>query len=167
MQDIIPLSAITLFVGFAGDGKSYFTTRLSAMVSKSGNYFRNQPVPTGKVFICNSEDNAANTILPRLQLNGADTNNVANIDSVERTTRTKGGTIETYQDMITLNDITLVRNMCEENPTCKLIIFDLLSAFWGEYNENKGPDVRIIMSKLKKLAETYNIAVVLVTVETV
>jgi hypothetical protein len=44
-----------------------------------------------------------------------------------------------------------------------MIIFDPISAFWGEVNENKNPQVRVVMEQLKRVAEDYCVAIVLVT----
>jgi hypothetical protein len=44
-----------------------------------------------------------------------------------------------------------------------MIIFDPISAFWGEVNENKNPQVRVVMEQLKRVAEDYQVAIVLVT----
>jgi RecA-family ATPase len=43
------------------------------------------------------------------------------------------------------------------------VIFDPLSAFWGEINENKNAEVRVVMSQLKRIAEDHKAAIVLVT----
>jgi 5S rRNA maturation endonuclease (ribonuclease M5)/archaellum biogenesis ATPase FlaH len=163
LQDIIPLSTVTVFVGDAGDGKSYFSTWLAASVTKSGCYFRGQPIPNGKVIICNTEDHAGNTIGPRLKLNGANMDQVIEVPAIRRTIRTKSGVIESYMDNITFDKIQDVRTMLNDHPTCKLVIFDPLSAFWGDVNENKNAEVRVVMSHLKRIAEDHRAAIVLVT----
>ncbi|MDR2754866.1 MAG: AAA family ATPase, partial [Planctomycetaceae bacterium] len=163
LQDIIPLSTVTVFVGDAGDGKSYFSTWLSASVTKPGCFFRGQPIPNGKVIICNTEDHAGNTIGPRLALNGANMEQVIEVPAIMRTIRTKSGVIESYRDNITFDNIHDVRTMLEDHPTCKVVIFDPLTAFWGEINENKNAEVRVAMSHLKRIAEDHKAAIVLVT----
>jgi hypothetical protein len=163
LQDIIPLSTVTVFVGDAGDGKSYFSTWLSASVTRPDSFFRGQPIPNGKVIICNTEDHAGNTIGPRLELNGANMDQVIEVPAIVRTIRTKSGAIESYRDNITFDKIQDIRTMLDDHPTCKLVIFDPLSAFWGEINENKNAEVRVVMSHLKRIAEDHKAAIVLVT----
>jgi hypothetical protein len=80
---------------------------------------------------------------------------VIEVPAIMQTIRTKSGTIESYRDNITFDKIQDVRTMLEDHPTCKLVIFDPLSAFWGEVNENKNAEVHMVMSQLKRIAEDY------------
>jgi hypothetical protein len=161
-EGFYPLSMITLMVGEAGEGKSFLTTWIASMVSTEGNKFRNHVIPTGKVILGNSEDSASSTIKPRLEMNGANMNNVCDMPTITRKATTRDGKVE-YENSITLDSIRDLRKVLDKLPGCRLVIFDPVSAFWGEVNENKNPQVRVTMKQLMKVAEDYAVAIVLVT----
>ncbi|MDR1268668.1 MAG: AAA family ATPase, partial [Planctomycetaceae bacterium] len=131
-------------------------------VSSSGHRFRDQKVPNGDVLICNSEDDYSRTIKKRLRLNRAEMEHVYTCPLITREVTKKGRKTE-YEDTISMDNIVDLRETLKLLPNCRLIIFDPISAYWGEVNENKNPEVRCVMAELKDVAEKFNLSIVLVT----
>jgi RecA-family ATPase/5S rRNA maturation endonuclease (ribonuclease M5) len=160
LKDIIPLSAITIFYGKPGQGKSFLTCWLAAaLTGESIIFFRNEPIPKGKMIMLNAEDNPSNTIVPRLMANNANLNYVHNVECVRRI---KTDNMD-YDDEISLDNPYDFQVLLDKNPDCKLIIIDPLSAYLGNISENKNAEIRSAMKKLKQIAETHGVAIVLVT----
>lgn len=71
-QGRIPLAKVTMFDGDPGLGKSSLMLDLAARGSKGGATPTGEPMPTFDTIIVTSEDDAADTIRPRLDLAGGD-----------------------------------------------------------------------------------------------
>lgn len=164
LQDIIPMGMVSVIAGMPDQGKSYLTCWLSSAVSGDDTVcFRNRPIPKGSVILCNAEDNAASTVKPRLRHNGANLAKVKTIPHVLTTGRGSEGKAVVVETPITLEMIGAFRQAFEQTPDCRLLIVDPVSAFWGETNDQKNAEVRVVVSQLKTLAEETGIAIVLVT----
>jgi hypothetical protein len=87
LNDWLPIGKVTLLAGSPGVGKSTLAYAMAACISQDGGH-PSWPDPTctksGNVLILSSEDDFADTIVPRLLAAGADMHNVFNIDGVRR-----------------------------------------------------------------------------------
>ena len=164
LQDIFPMGMVSVLAGKPGQSKSFLTCWLAAMVSCDDTvFFRRSPIPKGEVILCNAEDSASQTIKKRLRWNGANMSKVKTIPHVIMPGRDSGGKTVAVEVPITLEMIGAFEQAFEENPNCQLLIVDPVSAFWGNTNDQKNAEVRVIMARLKALAERFNVAIVLVT----
>lgn len=164
LQDVFPRGMVSVLAGKPGQGKSFMTCWLASIVSGDDTiFFRRKPVPSGSVIICNAEDNAGNTIKKRLRQNGANLSKVKTIPHVLTYGRGSEGKSVVVETPITLEMVGAFRQAFNETPDCRLLIVDPVSAFWGEANDQKNAEVRVIVSQLKKLAEETGVAIVLVT----
>lgn len=74
---------ITVFAGHPGTGKSQVTSAIVATVSRAGQWPVDRTrAPDGSAVILSAEDDAANTIIPRLIAAGADVSRVHIVDAV-------------------------------------------------------------------------------------
>jgi len=110
----------------------------------------------GSVIILANEDDAANTIRPRLDAAGADTNKVHIVEGVAR----EGAPADLFQ---LDTDIAALRKKAEEFGDVKLIIIDPPSAYLGpKVDAYKESDVRRILAPLAQLAQATGAIVLLV-----
>ncbi len=144
----IPCGKITLLQGDPGDGKSTFMLHLAAAVSTGG------ALPDGTkleqastvIYQC-SEDNAADTIKPRLIRAGADCDKVAYI-------------VEESQSL-TFDDKRIEEAVTKTNA--RLVIFDPIQAYIPPDSDMvNAAKMRQMTRKLAELAERHSCAVVLI-----
>ena len=164
LQDVIPLGMVTTLVGDPGQGKSFLTCWMASCVTCDDTIlFRNKPVPKGTVLVCNSEDDAGKTIKLRLRQNGANMKKVKTIPYVLMAGRDSDKKEVLYEMPITLDNLADFEAALDQIPDCQLLIVDPVTAFWGDTNDQKNAEVRVVLAQLKKLAEKRNIAIVLVS----
>jgi RecA-family ATPase len=78
----IPAGKVTMFDGDPDLGKSVVTLDIAARVSKGRKFPDGAPCEAGNVLVCNVEDGADDTIVPRLKAHGADLERVYLFSSV-------------------------------------------------------------------------------------
>lgn len=142
----IALRKLTIVSGDPGDGKSTLLAAIAAGVSKGANIGLVK-LPTGKTLIMSAEDGIADTIVPRLLKMGADMTQIVVPD-----------------ELLTLDDagMELLKRFIEiAKPT--MVVIDPLQAYLDrEMNTNQSNQVRYVMSRLAKIAESYGSALVVI-----
>lgn len=157
-QERIALGKPTLFVGDPNIGKSLFTAAIAAIVSKGGLW----PVdktqsPTGDVIMLSAEDDAGDTIKPRLDAAGADSRRVHILQAIQDVNL--DGT--TTQRMFSLkNDLAALEEMLSSLPECKLIIIDPISAYLDETDSHRNAAIRGLLAPLSVLAIKHKVAII-------
>jgi len=148
VKDVIKESAIHLFAGDPNAGKSFVTMEIASKFSTGGELF-GQKIPQGKVLLYGAEDSASDTVVPRLLTQGANLENIRIFNEEE--------SLKLPQDMKKLySEVAL------ERP--KLIVIDTVNTFIGEKTDtNSDKGIRSALVPLKKLADFYNLAIILVT----
>jgi len=145
----IPLGKITLLQGDPGSGKTFIAANIAAAVSTG------KPLPygdienpvQGNVIYQTAEDGIADTLKPRLIQAGADCSKIFTI--TEETTN------------LTLTDERLEEAIKQLKP--RLLIIDPLQAYIGaETDLHRANEVRPKLAHIARLAETYEMAVILV-----
>lgn len=145
----IPIGKITLLQGDPGDGKSTMMMDIIAKLTKG------QQAPDGSdfgyprsvIYQC-SEDNAADTIKPRLLRSGADCSKVAFLD-------------EAQLGNITIDDERLMEALRIFRPS--LLVIDPIQSYLGnDADLQVVGKARKLMQRLGLWASTYECAVVLV-----
>ena len=147
----IALGKLTVLDGDPGLGKSTVLLDLAARVSNIGIMPDNSQGASGTVIVLSAEDGAEDTIKPRLEAAGANENRLVNLSHV---------TIKGEERPVEIPaDLPLIARKIKEHDA-RLLIIDPLMAFLCGADANKDQEVRRVLYKLSKIAETYNCAVV-------
>jgi putative DNA primase/helicase len=137
----VPLGKITAVAGQMGQAKSLLTVWLAAAVTNGSGLNLARP---GSVLMLNAEDDAEDTIRPRLEAAGADLERVW------------------VEPNVTL-DVDHLRRLCDAAGDVRLITIDPIQAYLpAAVNSWKGQDVRRALEPLRLLAAERGVAVVLV-----
>jgi hypothetical protein len=141
MPGRVPYGAITVLAGRPGEGKSSFTIRLAADLSKRG----------GPSLFIGDEDGAEDTVLPRLLAAGGDPEHVGIFD-MER------------DDMAQLpTDIPLLKEKVLETGT-QMVVVDPVQAYLADgINPNNDTSLRQALRPLARMAQETGVAVILIT----
>lgn len=157
----IPKGKLTMIAGDPGLGKSFITTSIAAIVSTGGLWPLNEyNAWSGDVIFISAEDDASDTIKPRLLSAGADCSRIHIVDAVQEKDP-EGNPIDRMFSF--QSDIEVLENLLKELPKCSLIIIDPISAYLDKIDSNNNSQVRGVLAPLSKLAEKYNVAIVLVS----
>src|SRR6267142_5482964 len=73
---VIPVGKLSLFIGDPGNGKSLLSIDIAARVSAGTKFPDETPITAGNVLMVFCEDDAADTVKPRLRIAGADLNKI-------------------------------------------------------------------------------------------
>jgi len=160
-QGRFPLGKTSLLVGDPGLGKSLITVYLAAAVSRGLPW----PIedegsaPCGDVIMISAEDDAADTIRPRLEAAGADLTRVSILDGIEE--------LDDYgrpqRRSWTLRDRPELEDLLKRTPECKLILIDPLSAYLGGADSHKNADVRALLAPISELAAEYRVSIIAIS----
>ncbi|MFH5806324.1 AAA family ATPase, partial [Alienimonas sp. DA493] len=153
----ISLGKITLIAGLPGLGKTYVTVDLAARTSVGRPWpdGRGAP-PRGDVVILNAEDDAGDTIRPRLDAAGGDPSRVHVLEAVR-------GPDGKERGFDLAADLDRLRTMLRKLPDPKLVIVDPVNAYLGRADSHKESEVRGVLAPLGRLAAEFGVAVVLVS----
>lgn len=145
----IAVGKITLLQGDPGDGKSTMMMNLIAELSKGGTMPDGKSIgmPQKVIYQC-SEDDASDTIKPRLETCGADCRNVAFIN-------------EEMNSGLTLDDERIRKAIIQFRP--KLVVIDPIQSYLGSDSDLQiAGRARKLMQRLGMWASAYDCAVVLI-----
>ncbi len=161
-QGRIARGKVSMLAGNPGLGKSQITASMAAIVSIGGIW----PVDRtrceiGNVIILSAEDDAADTIRPRLEAAGADLSRVFILDAVVEGYRADGGEILRAFNLKT--DLARLGAMLETIGGAALIVIDPISAYLGDTDSHKNAEIRALLSPLSDLAAKHGAAVVCVS----
>jgi len=156
----IPLGKLTLLAGDPGLGKSFVTLDIAARVTRGTNWpdgAVNGQI--GSVIVLSAEDDAADTIRPRLEAAGAKLDKIHILQAV-RHVKPNG---ETCLDHFSLQtDIAALQDAAVSVEDVRLIIIDPISAYLGSTDSHVNSKVRGVLAPLAGIAQTLRIAVNLV-----
>ena len=130
----IPAGELCLLSGLAGQGKTFWTCYLAAVVSNGWNWPDGTPCPKGNVLYFRGEDSIEKTMKPRLSANGADMLNVILLDRASDDT------------VLTLHHVDVIRDAMRQSqdrnglPVC-MIIIDPMADYLGDTKENSNCEV--------------------------
>lgn len=158
----IALGKVTLLIGDPGLGKSLLTVGLAAHVTNGRPWpVDSAPCEKGDVIFLSAEDDAADTIRPRLDAAGADVRRVYIVHGVREVDRSTGKPI---RRMVSLKrDLETVEHWLVNLPECRLLVIDPVSAYLDGTDSHKNAEVRGVLAPLAELAKRRRIAVVCVT----
>jgi putative DNA primase/helicase len=154
----IAIGKQTLIGGEPGLGKSQITAALAAAVTTGGGWPCNEgTAPRGSVIILSAEDDAGDTIRPRLDAAGADVREVHLISAVAQKDGTGRRSFNLQADLGELEkEIARIGNV-------RLVIIDPVSSYLGKTDSHKNADVRGTLEPLGDMASRLRVAVVSIT----
>lgn len=153
----IACGKVTLIAGDPGLGKSQITAALAGVVTRGDLW----PVDLvkcnpGAVVFLSSEDDAADTIKPRLVAVGADLSKCAILDSVQEVNEA-GAVIKRSFNL--KSDLDRLARVIREIGNVRLIVVDPITAYLGGVDSHKNSDVRALLSPLGDFAEKNRLAI--------
>lgn len=147
----IPRGKITLLTADPGTGKTFFALYLAACVSTGKPFWtddRPYRQPENAIYQT-AEDGYADTIVPRIMSMNCDRRHVFMIN-------------EETQGLSLKDSVDYIESVMKDTRPA-LLIFDPLQAYLGaDVNMNAANEVRPVLSRIAKLADTYDTAVIFI-----
>ncbi len=156
--DVIAFGKTTLFAGEPGVGKSQLLLYIASILS-NGYKFHFQPIKINaqNILIMSGEDNAEDTIKPRLEALNA---NIERIDFVKGIKRLDKNGNEYFDAICVVEHIADLEQKIIDNKY-KLIIIDPISLYLGSIDEHKNKEIRKALNILEALAHRHDLAIIL------
>lgn len=152
---------VSMLAGNPGLGKSQVTASLAAVVTTGSRWpVDRTKCDQGSVIILSAEDDAEDTIRPRLQAAGADLARVFILDAV------KDWDDEGQEQRRSFNlktDLARLEEMLAEVGDVALIVIDPVTAYLGGTDSHKNADIRALLAPLSDAAARHGAAVVCVS----
>ena len=151
-----------MLAGNPGLGKSQITASIAAIVSIGGVW----PVDRircerGNVVLLSAEDDAEDTIRPRLEAAGADLSRIYILDAV---TTGYSGDGQVLQRAFNLqSDLNRLGELIDKIGGAALIVIDPITAYLGSSDSHKNAEIRALLAPLSDLAAKHSAAVVCVS----
>jgi len=159
-QGNIGKGKISILAGHPGLGKSQITAFMAAVVTQGGKWPANSGEATkGAVAFLSAEDDAEDTIHPRLQAAGADVSQVYILDAVVEVTEGK----ELTRSFNLAEDVNRLEELLQRHPEISLVIIDPITAYLGQIDSHKTSDVRAVLKALADFAAAYGVAIVCIS----
>lgn len=149
---------VSMLAGHPGLGKSQLTASLAAIVTTGGTWpVDKTSCERGSVIFFSAEDDAEDTIRPRLEAAGADLERVFILDAVLDETGTRPRAFNLTTDLPRLGE------MFSHIGDVALVVIDPITAYLGGTDSHKNADIRALLSPLGELAAKHGAAVVCVS----
>jgi len=147
---------VSILAGHPGLGKSQLTASLAAIVTTGGQWpLERTGCEPGNVVLFSAEDDAEDTIRPRLEAAGADLSKIIIIDAVNA-----GEYIRSFNLGCDLSSLSI---MLEHVGNVSLLVIDPITAYLGKIDSHKTADVRALLAPLGALAARHGAAFVCVS----
>lgn len=157
----IPFGKLSVLAGNPDQGKSLVTMYIASQLTTGRPlYGSSVALPACEVLIMAGEDEANDTVVPRLEAGQADLTKVHLAESIA-VKDGKGLTVGEREAQLD-TDIQAIEAMLREHPGIRLVIVDPLSNYLGRANMNREQEVRQVLIPLKNLAARQNVAIVAV-----
>ena len=160
-QERLALGKANLIAGQPGLGKSQITALLAAHVTTGRPWPDGTPCPVGSVIMITCEDDAADTIVPRLCAAGGDCRRAHILDWVAEPD--EDGKPRTRSFVIGEKHTAVLRLLADRIGDVRLIVIDPVSAYMGSSDSHKASDVRASLAPLQALAADIGACIVLVS----
>lgn len=158
---LIAYGKVSIIAGNPGLGKSQLTANIVAMVTTAGVLPGNQnQCQLSDVAILSAEDDAADTIRPRLEAAGANIFRVFILDAVKEKELHNSSSHRCFNLKTDLKRLEDFLNTIQE---IKLLIIDPISAYLGNTDSHKNAEIRALLTPLTELAAKHQIAVLCVS----
>ncbi len=159
----IAIGKVSMIAGDPGLGKSLVTLDMAARVSRGTPWpdRPGEPISVGAVVLLSAEDDAADTIRPRLDASGADVSKIMQLRGVNRTDL-ESGNVRSCAFCLE-HDLEILEAAINVIPDCRLVVVDPISAYLGKTDSHVNAEVRAILAPLGDLASRLGVAIVAVT----
>jgi putative DNA primase/helicase len=162
-KDMLCRGKISIIAGQPDMGKSQITISLAAIVS-SGMPWPDEPAQSSgtrdiqNVIIFSSEDDAGDTIVPRLKAAGADMDHVFVYDKFKKKGK-DGKSVDAHFNIA--DDLPALKEAIAKVSNVGLIIIDPISSYMGAVDSHNNSEVRGAISPLGELASDIKASIVL------
>jgi putative DNA primase/helicase len=147
---------VSILAGHPGLGKSQLTASLAAIVTTGGKLpLDRTPCEPGNVVFFSAEDDAEDTIRPRLEAAGADLSRIFIMDAVNSG--------EYARSFNLVCDLSNLSKMMDHFGDVSLLVIDPVTAYLGKIDSHKTADVRALLAPLGELAAKHGTAIVCVS----
>jgi hypothetical protein len=160
----IAIGKISMLAGFPDQGKSQIAMNIAATVSRGGEWPNGEgKAEQGAVVILSAEDDAADTLIPRLIAAGADMNQIIALTSM---VKDQGGNrvFSIADDLVRLS--ALMQHEKANTRNVKLLIVDPISAYMGGKNKTdtfRNSDVRALLTPLAEWLGRHRVGSILIS----
>lgn len=156
----VPLDAVSMFAGNAGDGKSSLALAVAAGITRGMSWpdRPNEPVEVGSVVILQAEMNLGMVVRARLEAEGAD---MSLVHLLETVTDEDGlpSPFSLARDIPVLEE--KVRKINEVGPKVRLVIIDPIGSYTHGADENSNNGIHGLIDPLRRFAEEFGLAMLL------
>jgi putative DNA primase/helicase len=154
----IAIGKQTMLAGEPGLGKSQLSAFLAATVTTGGHWPNGEGrAELGSVIVLSAEDDAADTIIPRLKAAGTELSRVHVVSAVS-TDDHKGRRLFNLQ-----SDLAILEDAIARVGDVRLVIIDPVSSYLGKVDSHKNAEVRTVLEPIGEMASRLRVAVVAVT----
>ncbi len=154
----IAIGKQTILAGEPGLGKSQLTCWITAVVTTGGIWPDDaKDAKVGSAIILSAEDDAADTIRPRLDAAGADADKV-HIVSAVRVEDDKGRRSFNLQQ-----DLSLLEQAIDGIGDVRLVVIDPVSSYLGKVDSHRNAETRAVLEPIGEMASRLGVAVLSVT----
>lgn len=144
----IPKGMVTIVQGDPKSGKTFMLIDIISRITRGDKKpLSDERFEEGNVILQNNDDPRDATLKPRLNLLNANCDKVIFVDDEEKP--------------LYFSDLSRLEEAIKDKKPC-LVVIDPIQAFMGNKDANSLVQVRNALAPLKKIAETYNVAIVLV-----
>ncbi len=157
----IPMNKLSVLAGNPDQGKSLISLYMIAQVTRGLPMYGDMKavIPPSEVLIMAAEDEADDTIVPRLEAAGADMGKVNILSAMMDKSENK---VPEEREAQLDRDIASLEIYLRAHPNIRVVVIDPISSFLGRVNMNKEQEVRSVLTPLKNLAARRGVAVVVV-----
>jgi len=154
-KDHLARGKMTLLAGDPSLGKSQIAVDTAARITRGMFWPEGGRAPLGSVVILSAEDSASDTIVPRLDLAGADLGRVHILTAVKADRR--------YRSFNIQDDLELLGRKLMQLDDVALVSIDPITAYLGSIDSHRTSDVRAVLEPVGQFAEKYRIALLGIT----
>src|SRR6266704_2127263 len=156
----LPLGKITLLDGDPGMGKSLLALDLAARVSSGLPMPDGTPGPQGGVILIAPEDDAGDTLRPRLQAAGGDPSRVLLLTTVPGFDTHKMALVD--RPFSLSHDLELLERAIERTNARLVVLDPLMALLGGSIDSCRDQQIREVFTPLAHLAERTGCAILLI-----
>lgn len=150
---------VTMLAGHPGLGKSQVTASLAAIVTRGGTWpVDRTQCELGSVVFLSAEDDAEDTIRPRLEAAGADLSRCLILDAVSDGFTSSGTEIRRSFNLRT--DLARLAEALALLGDVAMVVIDPISAYLGGADSHNNAEIRALLAPLSELAASHAAAVV-------
>ena len=152
---------VTMIAGHPGLGKSQLTASMASIVTRGGPWPVDRTrAECGDVIFLNAEDDAEDTLRPRLEAVGADLARAYILDAVREPTAAGKTRVRGFS---LANDIARLDSMLATMPDVALLVVDPITAYLGAADSHKNAEVRALLTPVAEMAARHGVAIVCVS----